>query len=180
MKAVPAKTRRKARPKTHDGSDTEDKRTKAGPSGTRKQDLSEAEEKTTSEKAKGKRKARDDDETEAAEPEKKGRRKAAEDEATSAKPRSRGAAKVNSDEVDGSKPKKAKSASRSEPKPAHVEDEDAVEDDAAPKKKKRKINIFPPSQPTSFPWGQLPQVSIWLYFVRQIIGVNKLSRVMVV
>jgi len=32
-----------------------------------------------------------------------------------------------------------------------------VEDDVAPKKKKRKLNIFPTSQPTSFPWGELPQ-----------------------
>lgn len=128
-------------------SDTEDK-----------QDDSEAEEKTKSERAKGKRKARDDDETEEAEPEKKGKRKATAHETAPVKPRSRGVAKTNGDAA-ASKPKKAKPASRLGSGLAE-EEEDGIENDAAPKKKKRKINIFPPSQPTSsFQWGQLPQVS---------------------
>ena len=138
-------------------SDTEDKR-----------DGSEAEEKTKSEKAKGKRKARDDEEMEEAEPEKKGKRKATERVARSVKPRSRGTAVTNSDATNASKPKEAKPASRSKSKPVE-EEEDVVENDAGPKKKRRKINIFPPSQPTSFPWSQLPQVSERLYFVRQVI-----------
>ena len=127
-------------------SDTEDK-----------QDDSEAEEKTKSERAKSKRKARDDDEMEEAEPEKKGKRKATAHETAPVKPRSRGVAKTNGDAA-ASKPGKAKPTSRLGS--GLAEEEGGIENDAAPKKKKRKINIFPPSQPTSsFQWGQLPQVS---------------------
>lgn len=41
-----------------------------------------------------------------------------------------------------------------------VDSED--ERDSAPKKKKRKINLFPSAQPTSFNWGELSQVRVLL------------------
>jgi hypothetical protein len=147
-------------------SDTEDKVTKtAGPSGGNirgGRNDSKVEDAGKSEKAKGKRKARDESDIDVDQPvEKKSRQKAvAEVEVHSAKPRSRGAGRSGNEIPEVAKPKRAKPASRAEPKaPAHTEDEDiAVDDDSAPKKKKRKINIFPAAQPTSFPWGQLTQV----------------------
>jgi hypothetical protein len=119
-----------------------------------------AEEVRVSEKAKGKRKARDEGDAEIIDQptEKKTRRKAVVEEDAPMKPRSRGAGKSASVAVE-TKPKRAKPASRAESKPVPAADDDnADDDDSAPKKKKRKINIFPAAQPTSFPWGQLPQV----------------------
>jgi hypothetical protein len=142
--------------------------TKPGPSGANKKATrndSEVEEVKMSEKAKGKRKALDESAINAVEPqaEKKGRRNAtAEVEAGPAKPRSRDAEKIGSEIVEIAKPKRTKPASKAESKAtAPTEDDDAADDDLVPKKKKRKINIFPTSQPTSFPWGELPQVSDW-------------------
>lgn len=117
-----------------------------------------------SEKAKGKRKTRDDSDTDVVDQptEKKSRRRAVVEEGAPTKPSSRGAGK-SANEVVEAKPKRAKPASRIGPKTAPVEDDDnAVDDESAPKKRKRKINIFPAAQPTSFPWSQLPQVGIHL------------------
>jgi hypothetical protein len=162
---------RKSRPKPRPAytvsknasSDNEDKQTKkagsSGPNKRRGRDDSEIEEAGMSEKVKGKRKARDESDVEVVEQpaDKKSRRKAAtEVEVASAKPRSRGAARAGSEISEVVKSKKAK---RAEPKaPLPDDDDSVVDDDSAPKKKKRKINIFPTAQPTSFPWGQLPQV----------------------
>lgn len=150
------KSRPKPRP-AYKGQNDDNVTTKAGPSDTNKRDIrndSEAEEIGMSEKSKGKRKARDDSDVENKErrAEKNGRRKGAQAEIA---PRSR---PVEA----GSKPKKSDAGSRAGSKPASLpdDDDDAVDDDAAPKKKKRKINIFPTSQPTSFPWGELPQVGL--------------------
>jgi hypothetical protein len=139
---------------------------KAGPSAANRRDGrddSEIEEAGfKSEKARGKRKARVESDVDSVEhpAEKKSRQKAAVDvEVHSAKPRSRGAGRAGSEVSDGAKAKRAKPTSRAEPRASAPEDEDnVIDDDSAPKKKKRKINIFPAAQPTSFPWGQLPQV----------------------
>jgi hypothetical protein len=175
----PPQPARKSRPKPKPAykgqkdAPTEDKQ--AGPSkanrGAQNND-SEVEEIEMSEKAKGKRKAREESDVEVVDsqpPEKKGRRKgkaAFEGEVVSAKPRSRGAGRAGSEAAEAAKHKRTKPASRADSKvPATApegDDSNMVEDDAAPKKKKRKINIFPTSQPTSFPWGELPQVGLSL------------------
>ncbi|KAF7986397.1 hypothetical protein HWV62_31111 [Athelia sp. TMB] len=122
-------------------------------------DDAEVQEASKSEKAKGKRKAREQSYSEEDEPQAlKGRRKADTGGiSTQAKPRSRGAGRSASAAIEPSKVKRAKPASK---QVAVAEETEDADDDAVPKKKKRKINIFPPSQPTSFPWGQLPQVCI--------------------
>lgn len=127
---------------------------------SRREDTGVEEQPEKSEKAKGKRKAREpsDDEAEEERPTSKGRHKADSGRAVSAQavPRSRGSVRSASAAIEPSKAKRVKSASKQAPILPEATDE--VEDDTIPKKKKRKINIFPPSQPTSFPWGQLPQV----------------------
>lgn len=146
-------------------SDSEARPKKSAPSGSNKkgvQNDSEAEDGGKSEKAKGKRRVQDESDIEAAKQpaDKKSRRKAVEDEELSMKPRSRGTARAGSELTEAVKSKKARTI-RAEIKPMPAEEDDDVADDdsTAPKRKKRKINIFPASQPTSFPWGDLPQVS---------------------
>lgn len=109
-----------------------------------------------SEKAKGKKKARDESDVDSVEypAEKKSRQKAIVDvEVHPARPRSRGVGRAGSEVSDGAKAKRAKPRA-----PAPEDEDNVIDDDSAPRKKKRKINIFPAAQPTSFPWGQLPQV----------------------
>jgi hypothetical protein len=161
------KSRPKPKPASKGAVGEDNTSTKPGPSGANKkatQNDSEVEEVKMSERAKGKRKALDESAIGAVEPpaEKKGRRNAAvEVEAGPAKPRSRGAEKFGSEIAEVAKPKRTKPASRAESKASAPTGDDDAADDLVPKKKKRKINIFPTSQPTSFPWGELPQVSDW-------------------
>jgi hypothetical protein len=165
IKPLQHKSRSKPKPAYRNDKDApsgnEDKQTKkAGLLKTNRKhgrDDSEAEEAGMSEKAKGKRKARDESDVEQPADKKSGRKATAEVETASAKPKSRGAARAES-EISEPTSKKGKSTSHAEPKAPPPDNNDSVDDDSGPKKKKRKINIFPTAQPTSFPWGQLSQV----------------------
>lgn len=65
--------------------------------------------------------------------------------------------KANSRKRTSPDPPKKSKAKLSQPK-EDVEDAAAVEADIAPKKKKRKINLFGGSQPSTFDWNSLTQV----------------------
>lgn len=118
-----------------------------------------------SEKSKGKRKA-EEVESDVEVVEKKGKRKAVNDGDTV---RKRKGSKVDIDQAEGKKRSSKPSGSR-------IEDGDENNGNDPPKKK-RKINLFPPSQTPTMPWGQFAQVSSSLFLLTGASMLNS-SRVM--